>query len=85
MKFRTIEIDETREGSPYLLITHPTIKTFHSIRCKEARTGFRKNYKFCNGTFKSERWGKHFYIYKLIPFHVEPTVTSNYRGSVILL
>ena len=77
MKFRTIEIDDTIEESPYLLITHPTwpfdvIKSFHSIRCKEARTGFRKNYQFCNGTFKYRaRWGKNFDIYKLIPFHEE--------------
>ena len=77
MKFRSIEIEDTKEGSPYLLITHPlihlvTIKIFHSIRCADARTGFRKNYKFCNGTFKQHaRWGKNFVVYTLIPFHEE--------------
>ena len=44
-------------------------RLFHSIRCK---TGFRKNYKFCNGTFKQHaRWGKNFDVYTLIPFHEE--------------
>ena len=77
MKFRSIDIEDTREGSPYLLITNPIvnlipIKIFHSIRCEEARTGFRKNYQFYNGTFKQRiRWGKNFYVYTLIPFHEE--------------
>jgi len=77
MKFRTIEIDDTKEGSPYLLMTHPVmhlvpIKIYHSIRCKESRTGFRKNYQFCKGTFKHHaRWGKNFDVYTLIPFHEE--------------
>jgi hypothetical protein len=76
MKFRSIEIEDTKEGSPYLLITYPTwsfdvIKSFHSIRCADSRTGFRKNYKFCNGTFKHARWGKNFDVYTLIPFHEE--------------
>ena len=65
MNFRQIEIGETTEGSPYLLMTRTRL--FHSIRCK---TGFRKKYKFCNGTMK-HAWGKNFDIYKLIPFHEE--------------
>ena len=77
MKFRSIDIEDTREGSPYLLITLPTcpfdvIKSFHSIRCEEARTGFRKNYQFYNDAFKQRiRWGKNFDVYTLIPFHEE--------------
>jgi len=75
MKFRTIDMEDTKEGSPYLLITHPvlhlvTIKVFHSIRCKEAKIGFRKMYQFCNGTFKRcLRISRNFDIYTLIPFH----------------
>ena len=77
MKFRTIDIEDTKEGSPYLLFTHPllhlvTIKVFYAVRCADARNGFRKNYKFCNGVFKRHaRWGKNFDIYTLIPFHEE--------------
>ena len=76
MKFRSIDIEDTKEGSPYLLITRPVhlvpIKLYHSIRCADARTGFRKNYKFCNGVFKQHaRWGKNFDVYTLIPFHEE--------------
>jgi hypothetical protein len=76
MKFRIINIEDTKEGSPYLLLTHAshfvTIKSFHSIRCADSRTGFRKNYQFYNDTFKHRaRWGKHFDIYKLVPFHEE--------------
>ena len=77
MKFRTIDIEDTKEGRPYLLFTHPllhlvTIKVFYAVRCADARNGFRKNYKFCNGVFKRHaRWGKNFDIYTLIPFHEE--------------
>jgi len=77
MKFRTIDIEDTKEGRPYLLFTHPvlhlvTINVFYAVRCAEARTGFRKNYEFCNGLFKPRvRWGKNFDIYTLIPFHEE--------------
>jgi len=77
MKFRSIDIEDTREGSPYLLITYPTwsfdvIKLFHSIRCEESRTGFCRNYQFYNGTFEQRiRWGKNFNVYTLIPFHEE--------------
>ena len=63
MKFRSIDIEDTKEGRPYLLFTHPvhlvTIKVFYAVRCADARNGFRKNYKFCNGVFKRHaRWVK---------------------------
>jgi len=75
MKYRKIEIEDTVEGSPYLLMTHPTwpfdIRLFYSIRCKEARNGFRKTYHF-DGTFVNRAmWCKNFDVYTLIPFHEE--------------
>jgi hypothetical protein len=85
MKFRSIDIEDTREGSPYLLITNPIvdlipIKLFHSIRCEEARRGFRKNYQVYNDTFKRIRWGKNFYVYTLIPFHEKLMLNRLLRG-----
>lgn len=77
MKFRRIELEDTYDQSPYLLITYPTwsresVKTYYARRNESRkRNGFYCFQKYVGGTFLHERllWRNNFNIYTIIPFH----------------
>ena len=77
MKFRRIELKDTYDQRPYLLISYPTwsretVKTYYAIRnVHRKKNGFCKFQKYVDGSFLHERllWRNNFNIYTIIPFH----------------
>jgi hypothetical protein len=77
MKFRRIEIEDTHDQCPYLLISYPTwsretVKTYYAIRnVNRKKNGFCKFQKYVDGSFLHERllWRNNFNIYTIIPFY----------------
>jgi len=77
MKFRRIELEDTYDNSPYLLITYPTwsretVKTYYAKRkMNRYRNGFCRFQKYVEGEFLHQRllWRNNFHIYTIIPFH----------------